>query len=91
MINKDEKILYIKYYKDNTDYEIKVKQTDKISSLKLKIESILDIKLKRVIVKKCKRNSPMHLEENNTVHDYHLRNGDTIIVGADQVHGGLII
>jgi hypothetical protein len=92
MEKKNEKTLYIKYYLDDTDYELdKVKKEDTISKIKERVEDLLGIKLVRVIIKKSKKTNPIVLELDKTVQDYHLHSGDTIIVGRTEVHGGVTI
>lgn len=91
-MSKKDKTLYIKYYLNDTDYELpNVKKEDSISTIKTRVENLLAIKLARVVVKKAKKNNPIVLDLDKTVQDYHLHNGDQIIVGKTEVYGGITI
>lgn len=87
-----EKTLFIKYYLNDTDYEIpNIKKGDSILTIKKKVEDLLNIELTRVVVKKAKKTNPIVLDLEKTVQDYHLHNGDQIIVGKTEVVGGITI
>jgi hypothetical protein len=86
------KTLFIKYYLNDTEYELtNVKKEDSISTIKTRVENLLSIKLVRVVVKKAKKNNPIVLELDKTIHDYHIHSGDYIIVGKTEVFGGITI
>jgi hypothetical protein len=89
--NKD-KTLFIKYYLNDTEYELpNVKKEDSISTIKTRVEKLLSIQLARVVVKRSKKPNPLVLDLTKTIHDYHIRSGDYIIVGRTEVHGGITI
>lgn len=87
------KTIYIKDLVSNNDYELNVEESLKISDLKGKIENIIGRKInnKLMIKKNHKNNSTSLNDENLTVKEAHIKNGDTIIVGKQQVQGGKIL
>ena len=90
MANK-ERTLYIKDIFNDRDLEVTIRDEDMISTLKSKVEAKLELKLLRLMVKKGNRNNPILVEVTKKVKDYHLHNGDTILVGKDDVVGGYSI
>jgi hypothetical protein len=86
------KTLFIKYYLNDAEYELtNVKKEDSISTIKTRVENLLSIKLVRVVVKRAKKNNPIVLELDKTIHDCHIHSGDYIIVGKTEVFGGITI
>ena len=86
------KTLYINYYLNDTQYELtEVKKEDLISTIKTRVEKLLSIKLERVVVKRRRKNNPIVLDLDKTIHDYHITTGDSIIVGKTEVFGGISI
>lgn len=87
------KEIYIKDLVNNKDYDLTVEENLKISELKGKVENIIGRKINnKLMIKKNHKNNATSLnDEDLTVKEAHIKNGDTIIVGKQQVQGGKIL
>lgn len=85
------KNIYVKDLSNDKEYELKVEEGLKISELKKKIETLIGREIEnKLTIKKNLRNNPTSLsDENQTVKQAHIKNGDTIIVGKAPARGGL--
>lgn len=87
----EAKTIYIKYLVEgNDDKPLEVYPNEKISEVKKKIETMLNIKItnKLMIKHKQKRNQTSLNDENLTVKEAHIKNGDVITIGKTDVYGG---
>jgi hypothetical protein len=87
----EPKTIYIKYLVEgNEDKPLDVYPNEKISDVKKKIEKMLNITItnKLMIKHKQKRNQTSLENENLTVKEAHIKNGDTITIGKTEVIGG---
>lgn len=84
------KTIYVKYLVTNKDYDITVQPEEKVKDLKSKIESLLSIKLKnKLMIKHKNRPTPTNLNnEEETIKEAKIKNGDLIIIGKNDVAGG---
>lgn len=85
------KNIYVKDLSNDKEYELTVEEGLKISDLKKKIETLIGRKIEnKLTIKKNLRPNPISLsDENQTVKEAHIKNGDTIIVGKAPAKGGL--
>lgn len=85
------KNIYVKDLSNDKEYELKVEEGLKISELKKKIETLIGRNIvNKLTIKKNLRPNPTSLsDENQTVKQAHIKNGDTIIVGKAPAKGGL--
>ena len=85
------KNIYVKDLSNDKEYELKVEEGLKISELKKKIETLIGREIEnKLTIKKNLRPNPTSLsDENQTVKQAHIKNGDTIIVGKAPAKGGL--
>lgn len=87
----EPKTIYIKYLvQGNEEKPLVVNPNEKISEVKKKIENMLNIKIvnKLMIKHKQKRNQTSLNDENLTVKEAHIKNGDVITIGKTDVYGG---
>ena len=87
----EPKTIYIRYLVEgNEDKPLEVYPNEKISEIKKKIQEMLNIKItnKLMIKHKQKRNQTSLENENLTVKEAHIKNGDTITIGKTDVFGG---
>ena len=77
------KNIYVKDLSNDKEYELKVEEGLKISELKKKIETLIgrNIDNKLTIKKNLRLNTTSLSDENQTVKQAYIKNGDTIIVG----------
>jgi hypothetical protein len=85
------KNIYVKDLSNDKEYELKVEEGLKISELKKKIETLIgrNIDNKLTIKKNLRLNTTSLSDENQTVKQAYIKNGDTIIVGKAPARGGL--
>lgn len=85
------KTIYIKYLRDvKKNFELEVERSIKVYELKKKIENKLGIAIhNHLMLKKAHRwNSISLMDENRTLDECHIKNGDEIIIGITDVFGG---
>lgn len=86
------KTIYIKDLTNNNEYDLDVEENVKITDLKLMIEKKIGRKINnKLMIKKNHKNNATSLnDENLTIKEARIKNGDTIIVGKVQVQGGIL-
>ncbi len=85
------KTIYINYLPDvKKNFELEVERSIKVYELKKKIENKLGIAIhNHLILKKAHRRNQISLnDENLTLDECHIKNGDIIIIGKTDVKGG---
>ena len=80
----------VKYLVSNEDFDLEVEKSIKVCDLKKLIENKLNISYKnKLLIKHKNRNVPTSLnDENLTLFESHIKNGDIIIIGKADVVGG---
>lgn len=84
------KTIYFKHLVDNREYELMVGEGETVKNIKSKIEQKLNITIKNklMIKHKGKRNFTSLEDENKTVSEAHIKNGDIIQIAKTDVVGG---
>lgn len=84
------KTVSVKYLVTNKYYDLSIGTEKKVKDLKKKIEELLNIKLinKLMIKHKQKRNQTSLYDEEQTIEDARIHNGDIITIAKSDVLGG---
>ena len=88
-----KKTVNVDYLVTNKKYEVEIETDKKVKDLKEKIEKLLNVKLinKLLIQKKGKR-APTNLnDEEQTIEDARIHNGDKITIAKTDVLGGYFL
>lgn len=85
-----KKTVVVKYLVTNQPYDVEIEIDKRVSDLKKKIEDLLGIKLinKLMIKHKQQRNQKSLEDENKTIEDARIHNGDIITIAKTDVLGG---
>ncbi len=84
------KNIYVKDLSNDKEYELKVEEGLRISELKKRIQELIGRNIvNKLMIKKKLRPTPTNLDDENlTVKEAKIKNGDTIIIGKAPAKGG---